>query len=99
MAKAEDVLKKITMINNIKYIKDNNNNNNTSIVSKESNEEEVLTSSFCLAEPVKPLGEALASYGTLPMALDLPVVPILIHQKVMYSEVEIKDREPKVIGD
>ena len=66
MAKAEDVLKKITMINNIKYIKDNNNNNNTSIVSKESNEEEVLTSSFCLAEPVKPLGEALASYGTLP---------------------------------
>lgn len=66
MAKAEDILKKITMINNIKYIKDNNNNNNTSIVSKESNEEEVLTSSFCLAEPVKPLGEALASYGTLP---------------------------------
>jgi hypothetical protein len=57
---AQDVLNQITMINNIKY---NNNNNNTSIVSKESNEEEATTSSFLLA---KPLGEALASTGTLP---------------------------------
>ena len=57
---AQDVLNQITMINNIKY---NNNNNNTSIVSKESNEEEATTSSFLLA---KPIGEALASTGTLP---------------------------------
>ena len=57
---ARDVLNQITMINNIKY---NNNNNNTNIVSAESNEIEDLTSSFSLAEPV---GEALASSGTLP---------------------------------
>jgi hypothetical protein len=60
MKTAKDILNQITMINNIKY---NNNNNNTSIVSKENNEEEVTTSSFRLAEPV---GEALASTGTLP---------------------------------
>jgi hypothetical protein len=61
MAKtARDILNQITMINNIK---NNNNNNNTSIISKEINGEEDLTSSFCLAEPV---GEALASCGTLP---------------------------------
>jgi len=67
MATANDILKKITMINNIKY---NNNNNNTNIVSKENNEEEVLTSSSSglasLSASQKPLGEALASSGTLP---------------------------------
>jgi len=61
MAKtAKEILDEITMFNNIKY---NNNNNNTSIVSKESNEEEDSISSLCLA---KPVGEALASSGTLP---------------------------------
>ena len=60
MKTAQDIIDQITMINNIKY---NNNNNNTSIVSKESNEEEATTSSFLLA---KPIGEALASTGTLP---------------------------------
>jgi hypothetical protein len=60
MAKtAQDILNQITMINNIKY---NNNNNNTSIVSEESNGES-STPSVRLAEPV---GEALASSGTLP---------------------------------
>lgn len=64
MAKtASDILNQITMINNIK---NNNNNNNTSIISEETNGEEDLTSSFGLAEPVGSLGEALASYGTLP---------------------------------
>jgi len=60
MKTAQDILNQITMINNIKY---NNNNNNTSIVSKENDGGEVTTSSFRLAEPV---GEALASSGTLP---------------------------------
>lgn len=64
---AKDILDEITNINNIKY---NNNNNNTSIVSKENNEEEIdLRSSSGLAslsETQKPVGEALASSGTLP---------------------------------
>lgn len=68
MAKtAQDILNQITMINNIKY---NNNNKHTSIVSEESNDGEVDTSSSSglasLSAPQKPLGEALASYGTLP---------------------------------
>jgi hypothetical protein len=71
MAKsARDVLNQITMINNIKYNNNNNNNNYTNIVSKESNEEEVMTSSLSglasLSASQKPLGEALASSGTLP---------------------------------
>lgn len=68
MAKtAQDVLKNLTMINNIKY---NNNNNNTNIVSEESNEEGALTSSSSglasLSASQESFGEALASSGTLP---------------------------------
>ena len=68
MAKtAQDVLNQITMINNIKYNKDNKH---TNIVSEESNGEEVLTSSSSglasLSASQKPLEEALASSGTLP---------------------------------
>lgn len=68
MAKnAQEILKNLTMINNIKY---NNNNNNTNIVSKESNEETDDLSSFSglasLSASQESLGEALASSGTLP---------------------------------
>lgn len=71
MAKtARDVLNQVTMINNIKY---NNNNNYTNIVSQESNEVATkISSSTGLAslsassKDSQPLGEALASYGTLP---------------------------------
>jgi hypothetical protein len=63
MAKtAQDILKNITMINNIKY---NNNNNNTSIVSEESNDEIDTTSSFSGLASLSS-EEALASSGTLP---------------------------------
>ena len=65
MAKASDVISQITMINNFKYI---NNIKHTNIVSEESNEVETDDFVFPLASPAsQPLGEALASSGTLPL--------------------------------
>jgi hypothetical protein len=64
---AQDVLKQITMINNINY---NNNYNNTNIVSKENNEEEEIAllpsgiTSF--SAPQEPLEVAFMPPGTLP---------------------------------
>lgn len=64
MAKtANDILKKITNINNIKY---NNNLTTTSIVPEGNDMEQEMTSSSVGFASSGPLAETIVSYGTLP---------------------------------